>query len=199
MRRERANAWNDGVRRAAYSLGAPLAGLLIALIGTNNLLWLDAASFALSALIIGFLVPKTMPRHAATASTKPAPNYTTELKEGLRFVRLDVVILTIIIVCMITNMIDGAYSGVVAPAYIMHTFHSALFLGILISVFGAMSFVGTMVFGAIGHRLPRRLTFGICFAVGGALRFWFLLTAKLLARVRSESVANLTFGGESHR
>jgi ABC-2 type transport system permease protein len=33
----------------------------------------------------------------------------------------------------------------------------------------------------------------------GPLPRWFLLTAKLLARVRRESVANLTFGGESHR
>ena len=194
MRLERANAWNDGVRRAAYSLGAPLAGLLIAIIGTNNLLWLDAASFALSALTIGFFVPKIGPQHAPTDSTAPALNYIAELKEGLRFVRLDTVILTVLVVCMITNMIDGAYSGVVGPAYILHTFHNALYLGILISVFGAMSFVGAMIFGTIGHRFPRRLTFGICFTVGGALRFWFLLTANFPLIVGWALLAGLAIG-----
>ena len=194
MRRERANAWNDGVKRAAYSLGAPLAGLLIALIGTNNLLWLDAASFALSALMIGFFVPKIALPCASGTSTKPAPHYLAELKEGLRFVRLDTVILTIIIVCMITNLLDGAYSGVVAPAFILQVFHSALYRGIIISVFGAMSFVGTMLFGTIGHRFPRRLTFGICFVIGGALRFWFMLTANFPLIVAWSVLAGLTVG-----
>lgn len=32
-----------------------------------------------------------------------------------------------------------------------------------------------LIFGVIGHRLPRRLTFGIGYAIGGALRFWILL------------------------
>ncbi|HEU5230817.1 MAG TPA: MFS transporter, partial [Ktedonobacteraceae bacterium] len=58
MRLERANAWDDGVQRVSRFFGAPLAGVLIALIGTSNLLWFDAVSFAFSALVIGLFVPK---------------------------------------------------------------------------------------------------------------------------------------------
>ena len=59
MRLERANAFSDGLIRVSGLIGAPLTGVLIAVIGTSNVLWLDAASFAISALLIGAFVPAT--------------------------------------------------------------------------------------------------------------------------------------------
>lgn len=194
MRLERANAWNDGSRRGANFFGAPGAAVLIALIGTSNLLWLDAASFGISALLIGLSLPKIAQHLAETAQAKPARDYLAELKEGLRFIKLDVVILTLMLVIMITNMIDSAYSAVVAPAYIMQTFHSALPFGLMIAVFGGMAFIGTVIFGTIGHHLPRRLTFGIGFILGGALRFWFLLTANFPLILAWLALAGLAIG-----
>src|SRR5579883_1548371 len=58
MRLEMVNALSDGMIRVARLIGAPLAGILIVLIGTSNLLWFDALSFALSALLIGLFVPR---------------------------------------------------------------------------------------------------------------------------------------------
>src|SRR5258708_19593059 len=115
MRLERANAWNDGSRRGANFFGAPLAGVLIALIGTSNLLWLDAASFGVSALLIGLSLPKIAQHRVETAQAKPARGYLAELKEGLRFIKLDVVILTLMLLIMITTMIASASSPPVAP------------------------------------------------------------------------------------
>src|SRR5260221_4016841 len=54
----RANAASDGIRRVSTFIGAPLAGILIAILGTSNLLWLDAISFAISAALIGLAVPR---------------------------------------------------------------------------------------------------------------------------------------------
>src|SRR5690348_12732009 len=48
---ERVNSIGDGLIRVSGLLGSPLAAALIVLIGTSNLLWLDAASFFLSALL----------------------------------------------------------------------------------------------------------------------------------------------------
>jgi MFS family permease len=59
MRLEQANAFSDGVNRVSGLIGAPLAGVLIVVIGTSNLLWFDAASFAISALLISVIVPVT--------------------------------------------------------------------------------------------------------------------------------------------
>jgi MFS family permease len=80
-----------------------------------------------------------------------------------------------LLVGMVTNLVDAAWSAVIAPAYFLQVFHSPVFQGISIAAFGGAAFTGTLVFGVIGHRFPRRLTFGIGYAVGGALRFWVYL------------------------
>lgn len=51
--------------------------------------------------------------------------------------------------------------------------------GIIYPAYGGAAFVGTLIFGAIGHRLPRRLTFGIGFIIAGASRAWGLLILVL--------------------
>lgn len=132
MRLERANAWYDGVRRVSGFFGAPLAAVLIAVIGTSNLLWLDAASFAFSALLIGLSVPEVAPVSKQKSAQAEQQSYFTLLREGVRFLARDAVILTIIIVVVVTNLLDDANISVVEPAYIMQTFHSAIPLGLLI-------------------------------------------------------------------
>src|SRR5579863_8070068 len=71
-RLERVSAATDGVSRIATFFGAPLAGVLIAVIGASNLLWVDAATFAASAALIGALVPRLAPHMAPTAATTTA-------------------------------------------------------------------------------------------------------------------------------
>src|SRR5919106_5545348 len=53
---ERATSLVHMIERGARLIGAPLSGLLIALIGTENVLWLDAASFFISAGIIAVTI-----------------------------------------------------------------------------------------------------------------------------------------------
>ncbi len=166
---ERANAVTDGIRRVSGFIGAPLAGVLIAFIGTSNLLWLDAASFFISALLIGAAVP-VLP---AMAKSEGVRQYLSDLLEGLRFIRRNSLILAIVLVLMITNMLDEGHFAVVYPAYVKHFFGSAIVLGVLVASFGGAAFAGTLIFGAIGHRLPRRLTFGICFVLL-SVRFWIM-------------------------
>jgi MFS family permease len=166
---ERANALSDGMRRVSGFIGAPLAGLLIAFSGTSNLLVVDAASFFISALLIGLAVPKM----AALASSEGVRKYVADLLEGLRFIRHSPLILTIVLTVMITNMLDEAHFAVIYPDYIKHFFGSAVVLGVLVAAFGGAAFAGTLLFGAIGHRLPRRLTFGVCFILI-SLRFWIM-------------------------
>ncbi|HET6821590.1 MAG TPA: MFS transporter, partial [Anaerolineales bacterium] len=54
---ERATSLVHVIERGARFVGAPLAGFLIGIMGTANVLWLNAASFIVSAAIIGFFVP----------------------------------------------------------------------------------------------------------------------------------------------
>ena len=91
MRLERVNSLAQTIARAANLLGAPLAGFLIALMDVSRVLWLDAASFALSALLIALFVPN--PPAAPKSETRS--KYLEDLKEGLRFMRRDRLIFTI--------------------------------------------------------------------------------------------------------
>jgi MFS family permease len=198
MRLERANAFDNGVARVAAFLGAPLAGILIASIGTSNLLWLDAASFAFSALVIGLFVPAHMPvEQRAKAAGAPSPaakqSYFASLGQGLSVIK-DPILLTLLVVFIITNMLDRASSVVVMPAYMLQTYQSAIPLGVLFAAFGGMAFVGTLVFAAIGHRFPRRLTLGLSFVIGGAIRFWILLIPNFPIQLIWFALAGLAFG-----
>ena len=189
MRLERANALWDGVNRVAGLIGAPLAGFLIAIIGTSNLLWLDAASFGISAMLIGLAIPATPP--VINKEDDSARHKLASLLYGVRFIRLQPVILTIVVVAMITNLLDGAFFSVLEPAYIKQVFHSAVPLGLLVAAMGGASFVGTLIFGAIGYRLPRRWTFGLGYTIGGSFRFWMLLMPVLPVIIAWNVIAGL--------
>lgn len=188
MRRERANAILDGVSRVSSFIGAPLSALLITFIGTRNLLWLDAASFFLSALIIALLIPVM---GVVVANAENESSYLRHLHEGVRFILHDPVLLAIIGTVVVMNLLDQALLAVVAPAYIKQVFHSPLPLGWMYGAFGGAAFVGTLIFGAIGHRLPRRLTLGIGSTIGGAIRFWILLVPILPLLIVIHALAGL--------
>lgn len=192
---ERANAFSDGTNRISGFIGAPVAGILIAVIGASNLLWLDAITFFFSALLIGLAVPPTPPVLKVGESGAKARDIPGQWWEGLRFLRGDTLLFTIIVTVMITNMLDGALMSVVEPAYIKQVFHSALPFGLLVATFGGATFVGTLVFAAIGHRLPRRLTFGIGFTLAGAIRFWILLIPRLPLLLSVYALAGFAAGG----
>jgi MFS family permease len=192
---ERANAFSDGMYRLSGFLGAPLAGVLITVIGTSNLLWFDAASFFLSALLIGLVVPSTPSVLKAAKHGERTQGTVARLWDGLRFLQRDALLFSIILVSMITNLIDGALMSVVGPAYIKQIFQSALPFGLLIAAEGGAMFAGTLIFGAIGHRLPRRLTFGVGFTLAGAIRFWILLIPILPLLIVVYAFAGLAAGG----
>ena len=165
---ERVTSLTHVIERGARMVGAPLAGLFIGIIGTANVLWLDAASFFISAGIIWILIP----RFAAHEEKKSeSGKYLDELTEGLRFIAQDALILSIVIMVMLTNFLDAIFGGVLQPVYVKEVYGSALNLGLLIAANGAGAVIGGLIFAAIGHRLPRHATFVSAFVLTG-FRFW---------------------------
>jgi MFS family permease len=164
---ERATSLTHVIERSARLIGAPLAGLLIGVIGTANVLWLDAASFFISAAIVWFFIP-TLRDHA---SESQAGNYLEELKDGLRFIARDSLILSIVVMVMLTNFLDAIFGGVLQPVYVRQVYGDALNLGLLIAANGGGAVIGGLIFAAVGHRLPRHATFVGAFMFTG-IRFW---------------------------
>jgi predicted MFS family arabinose efflux permease len=170
---ERASAFSDAVNRSTRMIGAPLAALLITAIGPNNVLWIDAATFIVSAILIGWAVPNLAmhtrdSRKASLATAEVAGSaeiktmhdranaYLEELKEGWRFIHQTPVMYILMIGVMITNFVDAAMSSVVQPYYAEKIFKSTVPLGLLISAIGGSALVGTLLMSAIGNKLPRR-------------------------------------------
>lgn len=165
---ERVTSLTHVIERSARMIGAPLAGLLIGIIGTANVLWLDAASFFISAGIVGILIPAFA---AHQGKTSESGNYLSELKEGLRFIAQDALILSMVIMVMLTNFLDAIFGGVLQPVYVRQVYGSALNLGLLLSANGGGAVIGGLIYAAIGQRLPRHATFVGAFVLTG-FRFW---------------------------
>jgi MFS family permease len=177
---ERAAGISQAIRRGGTMLGAPIGGALILLVGTEGVLVVDAASFGVSALLIGLLTPTV--RHAPAEDAEPAarPGYLGELLVGIRFIWSDRLARAIVATIMLTNFLDAPLFSVLMPVYVRDVYGSAVQLGILLGAFGGAALVSSLVFGAIGPRLPRRLTFGLAFVVAG-LPFWVLAASPPFA------------------
>src|SRR5574340_1479383 len=80
---ERATSIGQMIGRGSMLLGAPLAGFLVASLGTANVLWLDAASFLVSATIVAAAI-STQRR---TEAPPRGQRYSDELREGFSFIR----------------------------------------------------------------------------------------------------------------
>ncbi len=167
---ERATSLTHVIERGAMLVGAPLAGLLIGIIGTENVLWLDAASFFISAGIIWIVISGKEP---IQRENKPT-GYFDELREGLLFIAHDKLILAIVIMVMLTNFLDSIFSGVVRPVYVKEIYGSAVSLGLLIAANGGGAVIGGLIFAAVGHRLPRHAVFVWAFVLTG-IKFWVYL------------------------
>jgi predicted MFS family arabinose efflux permease len=170
---ERATSLIHIIERGSRLVGAPLGGLLIAWIGTENVLWLDAASFFISAAIIGVTIRAHEPAHPE--EKEPGGKYLDELRQGLRFIYTDKLMLAIVVMVMLTNFLDAIYSGVVQPVFVKQVYGQALDLGLLIAANGAGAVIGALIFSAIGPRLPRHSVFVFGFVLT-SLRFFLFAT-----------------------
>ena len=165
---ERVTSLTHVIERSARMIGAPLAGLFIGIMGTANVLWLDAASFFISAGIIWRFIPRLIVHDEKRSESG---KYLEELKAGLRFIAHDSLIASIVIMVMLTNFLDAIFGGVLQPVYVREVYGNAVNLGLLISANGAGAVIGGLIFAATGHRLPRRVTFVGAFMFTG-IRFW---------------------------
>lgn len=168
MKLERVNASFQAIERGASLLGAPLAGVLIVVMGPTNLLWIDAATFAVSAAMVAVAVPYL------PAKGEEAPNsYVNELRAGLQFIWHDRLIWTIVLTVLLTNFLDSPLLSVMMPVYANQVLGSAVDLGLMVAAWGGGSLVGAIIFSAFGHMLPRRATFIGAFIIAGT-PFWIL-------------------------
>ena len=159
MALERANATDRGIARVGMLVGPLLAGVLIPFIGAANVLFVDAGVYAISASLVGFMIPAAAGALVRADRPTTKKNYRADLSEGLRFVFGNRLVLSMMLLCLVGNFFDLPLITVVLPVYAREIFGTASSLGLMLGSLAAGTLVGTAVFGAFGRRLPRRYLF----------------------------------------
>ena len=130
-----ANAIVEGANTATQLLGPALAGVLIAVIGPTNLLYVDAATFFLSFLTLTLLVPRRPPAVATDESRG--------IFAGLRFLARDPLLWRIGLTAIFLNMF-GAGLSLSLPVLAYEEYgRSSRIAGLFFACFGVGALVGT--------------------------------------------------------
>ena len=196
VRIERSVGLLDGMDRLARLLGASLAGLLVALFGPVATLFVNAATFGVSAFITWAFVraPVNDPL-PEPAEDDPASSYWSDLAAGFRFVVRDPLMRLIVALVLVTNLLDAARASSMVPLYANDRLGGAAALGLLVAVMGGAALAGNVAFGFVAHRVPRRVTFAVCFVLaGGPPNAAFALGAPLPVLVATVALAGLAAG-----
>ncbi|OEJ39261.1 MFS transporter permease [Streptomyces agglomeratus] len=167
----RAASLFEGVSRGARMIGAALAGVLIAVLGAEAVLLLDAATFAGSALLVAGGVRGVRAAEPRKAAPVSFTTYRTELREGYVFLLRQRLLLAVVLMVMLTNGLDQGWSSVLLPVHAKENLGGATDLGMLAAVFGGCALLGALLYGAVGERFPRRIVFTVAFLLCGLPRF----------------------------
>jgi MFS family permease len=156
---EGANAAYQTVLRLSALVGPVIGGALVAVVGATGVLLVDAATFALSAGVIGALVPRSSrARHSAKGQreTKGPKGYAADLAGGLRFVWGAGPIRTVMGATTILTLFASPIYYVVLPVYLEREYGEAMGLGLLFSAFGGGAVLGALGYAFVGKRISRR-------------------------------------------
>ena len=132
-----ANAVSEGTQRATALLGPSLAGVLIAVIGATNVLYLDVASYFVSLVILVTLVPRRPP----VAESEDAHG----LLAGIRFLFRDYLLRVLAITALFLNMF-GQMMVASLPVLAFDEYdESSAIAGLFFAAFGAGSLLGAVL------------------------------------------------------
>ena len=165
---ERVTGLAGAIERTSTMLGAALAGLLVAWIGAANALYVDALSFLVSCIVFGLATSGLGKPVPPRGRRRGASTYTQELGEGWRFLRTEPVLVAICAMVAMTNLIDQAYSAVLAPVWAKESGAGVAVLGTLFAVMSGGSVLGALIAAKWGETLPRYRTYVIAFLIAGA-------------------------------
>jgi MFS family permease len=191
-----ANALNTLNNRIARLVGVPLGGVLLAYLGLEAIVLLDAVSFAAAALLIAPISAPSVPRVVVHASSVWEA-FWREWFEGLRLVRDDRTIALLFLVLSLMTF-GGTMLDPLTVAWVRDVLGEGpqVFTWIL-TVHAGSGILGSFLIGAFGRRLaPRDLIGWGSVVAGAALALRYNLPSLALALGMS-AVAGLTSAASS--
>jgi MFS family permease len=169
MRLTQANSWFESLQRVSQLLGPPLAGVIVATMGAKNALWIDGASFAVSATAVALFVPATRAMKQGVRG-----RYREQIGDGLRFIRNDRLLLNLMLTLAVVNAFSSPFYSVLLPVFAKDAWNSPQKLGLLFAASGAGAVLGGLLYGGLAHRFSRRWVWSLGFLIL-PLDFWPML------------------------
>lgn len=180
---ERATGFAGVTERLASTLGPAAGGAMIAFLGPLSGLTVNAACFALGSVIIGLALPRGMGRPAeqvlppqGAAGAPAEPGYWRRFGQGFTFLRTEPLLLTIVVMVMVTNFLDAAFSAVLLPVWAKESGSGPSAIGLCAAAGGLAAIAGSLIAAGIAHRMRRRVVFFAGFLLAGAPRWLILAT-----------------------
>ncbi len=168
---ERATGLASAVERGAGMVGFALAGVLVVAVGPTTALVVDAMSFLVGGAILAWATVG-LPQTDRVQDVHESPmRFWLSLHEGWTYLRHEPVLLGLSVMIAITNLLDAAWSAVLAPVWAIESGNGAGFLGLMFAVFAGCSAAGSLFASAYGERLPRFRTYLLAYLVCGLPRF----------------------------
>jgi MFS family permease len=167
---ERANAADRAIARFGQLAGPAIAGILVVLIGASNVLFVDAATFTVSALLVAVGVPREPGRGDR------GNKYLSDLVEGFMALRANKPVMSMAYLATVGNFLDVPLVTVVLPVYAMALYGSAASLGFVVGAFAAGAIIGAILFGILKRHPPRRIMFLLSFGVAAILVYGTLVS-----------------------
>lgn len=149
---ERANGAYHSLENLAGVAGPLLAGVLVAVVGATSVLWVDAATFAVSAI----LVARVAPALTAKPPEREAGGYRADIALGWQVLRTDRFLRAMTAAAVALNFLGAPLFAVILPVYGDRIYGSATALGLLLAGFGLGMLSGSLLFSLRGEQLSRR-------------------------------------------
>lgn len=186
---ERVTTAYDAPNQGARALGAPVAGVAIAMLGAPATLVVDAASFVVAALITRLTLDE------ALIDAEPEGGYLRQLVEGFRFLRRDRTLFAILGMIAVTNGINSGFFSVLVPVYGQEVLRSPLGVGLIFGASGAAMVLSSVLFALFGLNWRRWPVLCLCYLlVLGPRCALFLLPPNLAVLVAGSAALMLAFG-----
>ncbi|HSK25737.1 MAG TPA: MFS transporter, partial [Jiangellales bacterium] len=167
-RLERANSVHEAVWGVAFLLGPGVGGVLIATVGAVGTLWVTAAGFALSLVMVSLV---RLPGAGTPLPRDRPAGIWRGTREGLSYVWGDRLLRTLAVFLMVFVAVYLPIEGIVLPTYFVEAGAPAR-LGAVVMAMSAGGVLGALAYAAWGHLVARRTAFvvalvGACLAVLG--------------------------------
>lgn len=156
LRTEQVTSALTATEHGAYILGAPLAGVLIAVMGAPALLWVDGATFVASAVLVAIFGVSTI-----TAPSRGGAGYIGELARGLRYIWREPAILVVTLAATAGAFFIDPLTPVLLPIYVNEQFGDATALGLSLGAYGVGGLLGIGLFFLLADRLRRPVLYRV--------------------------------------